>query len=52
VLCDAIRSMTKKFLPEFVPLLAQYQAWAADPATEGRDRRSIESAVKILRAAQ
>ena len=31
VLCDAIRSMTKKFLPEFASLLPQYEAWAICP---------------------
>jgi 3-methyladenine DNA glycosylase AlkD len=51
VLCDAIRSMTKKFLPEFVPLLPRYQQWATDPTLSARDRRSVESAVKTLRQA-
>jgi hypothetical protein len=46
---DAIRSMTKKFLPEFVPLLPLYEQWAADPSLVARDRRSVESAVKTLR---
>ena len=49
VLCDAIRSMTNKFLPEFVPLLPRYEQWAADPALSAKDRRSVESAVKTLR---
>jgi 3-methyladenine DNA glycosylase AlkD len=49
VLCDAIRSMTNKFLPAFAPLLPLYQQWAADPALSARDRRSVESAVKTLR---
>ena len=49
VLCDAIRSMTKKFLPEFVPLLPLYEQWATDPALSAKDRRSVESAVKTLR---
>ena len=49
VLCDAIRSMTKKFLPEFAPLLPLYEQWAADPALSAKDRRSVESAVKTLR---
>ena len=31
VLCDIIRSMTKKFLPEFKSLLPKYEQWAADP---------------------
>jgi 3-methyladenine DNA glycosylase AlkD len=49
VLCDAIRSMTKKFLPEFAPLLPLYEQWAADPTLNAKDRRSVESAVKTLR---
>jgi 3-methyladenine DNA glycosylase AlkD len=48
VLCDVIRSMAAKLLPEFVPLLPRYEHWAADPALNSRDRRSIESAVKKL----
>jgi hypothetical protein len=52
VLCDAIRSMAKKLLPEFAALLPHYQAWAADPALSGRDRRSVESAVKVLQSVQ
>jgi len=52
VLCDAIRSMAKKLLPQFAPLLPCYEQWAADPALSARDRRSVESAVKILQGAQ
>jgi 3-methyladenine DNA glycosylase AlkD len=48
VLCDAIRSMTKKFLPEFAPLLPLYERWAADPALGTRERRSVESAIRAL----
>ena len=50
VLCDAIRSMTKSFLPEFVPLLPRYEQWATDPALSAQDRRSVESALKTLRS--
>jgi 3-methyladenine DNA glycosylase AlkD len=52
VLCDVIRSMTKKFLPEFADLLPLYERWAADPALSAKDRRSVESAVKTLRSVQ
>ena len=52
VLCDAIRSMTKSFLPEFEPLLPRYERWAADPALGAQDRRSVESAIKTLRGVQ
>ncbi len=51
VLCDAIRSMAKQFLPQFASLLPCYQQWAADLALSGQDRRSVESAVKILQEA-
>jgi len=49
VLCDAIRSMAKKLLPEFGLLLPLYERWAADPVLSTRDRRSVESAVQALR---
>ena len=51
VLCDVMRSMTKKFLPEFGPLLPKYQVWAADPSLSAKERRSVESAVKVLQKA-
>jgi 3-methyladenine DNA glycosylase AlkD len=51
VLCDVIRSMGKKLLPEFATLLPRYEQWAADPSLSARDRRSVESAVKTLRRA-
>ncbi len=51
VLCDAVRKMSKKLMPAFVPLLPRYEAWAADPALSGRHRRSVESAVRALRRA-
>jgi 3-methyladenine DNA glycosylase AlkD len=49
VLCDAIRSMTKTFLPEFVSLLPKYERWAQDPTLSAKDRRSVDSAVKKLK---
>ena len=52
VLCDAIRSMTKSFLPGFISLLSAYEAWATDPSLSAKDRRSVESAVKTLQKAQ
>jgi 3-methyladenine DNA glycosylase AlkD len=52
ILCDAIRSMTKKFLPEFAPLLPQYEAWAKMSSLHAKDRRSVESAVRILQSVQ
>ena len=50
VLCDAIRSMAKQFLPEFTDLLPQYEQWLADPNLSSKDRRSVESAIKKLEA--
>jgi len=51
VVCDTIRSMTKKFLPEFTPLLPKFQRWGEDPQLSAQDRRSIESAIKTLEKA-
>jgi 3-methyladenine DNA glycosylase AlkD len=51
VLCDAIHSMAKKLLPEFVLLLPLYEQWASDLALDKKDRRSVESAVRMLRQA-
>lgn len=48
VLCDVIRSMGRQFLPEFVALRPLYEQWAADPALNAADRRSVESAIKVL----
>jgi 3-methyladenine DNA glycosylase AlkD len=52
VLCDAVRSMAKKLLPEFASLLPQYEQWAADPDLGAQDRRSVESAVRTLQRVQ
>jgi 3-methyladenine DNA glycosylase AlkD len=52
VMCDAIRSMAKKLLPEFVSLLPLYEQWTADPALSAKDRRSVESAAKTLRSVE
>ena len=50
VLCDVIRSMANKLLPEFLPLLKAYETWADAPSLNAKDRRSIESAIKKLRS--
>jgi 3-methyladenine DNA glycosylase AlkD len=52
VLCDAIRNMTKKFLPEFAHLLPRYQSWAESPSLSPKERRSVDSAVRILQSVQ
>ncbi len=50
VLCDVIRSMDRKILPGFVPLLPSYQAWSTSPAVSSKDKRSLDSAIKVLQA--
>jgi 3-methyladenine DNA glycosylase AlkD len=49
VLCDAMRSMTKKSLPLFRELLPVYENWlnAVDP----KSQRSVDSAINALRSA-
>ncbi len=49
VLCDVIRSMTKKFLPQFKDLLPMYENWLA--TVDGKSRRSVASAINVLRSA-
>lgn len=51
VLCDVIRSMTTRFLPEFAAVLPNYEQWASDPDLSAKDLRSIQSAIKKLAAA-
>jgi hypothetical protein len=46
VLCDAMRSMTKKFLPHFKRLLPVYESWV--DAVDARSQRSVASAIKVL----
>ena len=48
VLCDAIRSMTKSFLPELRPLLGNWERWAVRSDLSTAERRSVESALKVL----
>lgn len=50
VLCDAVRSMTRKFLPDFKPLLPHYVAWAERPQVSPTELRSIRSAIKVLKS--
>lgn len=52
ILCDVIRSMTAKVLPEFVGLLPLYERWEADESLGSAERRSIGSAVNKLSKAQ
>ncbi len=49
VLCDVIRSMTKKFLPHFRDLLPIYERWLT--MVNAKSQRSVESAIKILHSA-
>jgi 3-methyladenine DNA glycosylase AlkD len=48
VLCDVIRSMTTRFLPEFAAVLPNYQQWVTDSSLSAKDLRSIQSAIKRL----
>jgi len=52
VLCDAIRSMTSTFLPEFLSLLPLYEKWADRQDLSSKNRRSVESAIKVFRKAK
>jgi hypothetical protein len=49
VLCDVIRSLWRKLLPEFVDLLPVYEAWLE--TAEPRARRSVQGAVRLLTGA-
>ena len=49
VLCDAMRSMTKRFLPQFKELLPIYEDWLA--VVDTKSQGSVASAIKVLRAA-
>lgn len=48
VLCDTIRSMGKKILPDFKPLRPLYESWLDTPGLETKDKKSIQSAIKTL----
>jgi 3-methyladenine DNA glycosylase AlkD len=50
VLCDTIRSMTKRYLPELVDLLPLYREWLQ--TAEPKARRSVEGAIRLLERAQ
>lgn len=52
ILCDAIRSMTARYLPEFAELRPLYEEWAADESLGSAKRRSIEGAVSALKKAK
>lgn len=49
VLCDVIRSMTKKLLPQFKDLLPMYENWLA--TVDGKSQRTVASAINVLRSA-
>jgi 3-methyladenine DNA glycosylase AlkD len=48
VLCDAMRSMTKKLLPHFESLLPIYENWQS--SVDAKSQRSVASAIKTLRS--
>lgn len=47
IFCDAMRSMTKQFLPEFKPLLPLYKKWLNDTQNPKSDK-SLKAAIKLL----
>lgn len=47
IFCDAMRSMTKQFLPEFKPLLPLYKKWL-DEIQNPKSGKSIKAAIKLL----
>ncbi|MBU0491003.1 MAG: DNA alkylation repair protein [Chloroflexi bacterium] len=49
VLCDVIRSLWKRLLPEFADLLPIYEAML--DRSDARTRRSVESAIRLLEQA-
>lgn len=51
VLCDAIRSMTKSFLPDLIDLIPEYEKWRDVKKMDSKDERSIESAIQTLKKA-
>jgi len=50
VLCDVIKSMDRRIIAEFAPLLPRYKKWGAVSDISSKDKRSIESAIKVLQA--
>jgi 3-methyladenine DNA glycosylase AlkD len=48
VLCDAMRSMTKKLLPQFKQLLPLYEHWLK--LVDTKSQKSVASAIKTLRS--
>jgi 3-methyladenine DNA glycosylase AlkD len=48
VLCDAMRSMTKKLLPQFKELLPLYEHWLE--LVDTKSKKSVASAINVLRA--
>jgi 3-methyladenine DNA glycosylase AlkD len=48
VLCDAIKSMDRRIIAQFAPLLPRYEEWFAATGTSSKDRRSLDSAIKAL----
>ena len=50
VLCDVIKSLDRRLIGEFAPLLPHYRKWVTAPEVSSKDKRSIESAIKVLEA--
>jgi len=50
VLCDVIKSLDRRLVGEFAPLLPHYRKWGTAPEVSSKDKRSIESAIRVLEA--
>jgi hypothetical protein len=50
VLCDVIKSLDRRLIGEFAPLLPYYRKWGTAPEVSSKDKRSIESAIRVLEA--
>jgi 3-methyladenine DNA glycosylase AlkD len=48
VLCDVIKSLDKKLLPQFAVLRPAYEHWLTRPGLPTKDQRTIESALKLF----
>lgn len=48
VLCDVVRSMAAKLLPEFTSLLGDFRCWAASDSLDNKELRSIQSVISKL----
>jgi len=48
VLCDVIKSMDRRIIAEFASLLPRYKKWGVESNIGSKDKRSIDSAIRVL----